>query len=174
MTTKEDELMETSYKTKDKAWVDPSEVTKSVACPVKIKLLNEYAQIPKYQTKGSAGMDLHSTENLVLRPGFHALVKTGLSIQLPKGFEAQVRPRSGLALKHGVTCLNSPGTIDSDYTGEVGVILVNHSQVPFEIKVGDRIAQMVIARYEQATFFQVKELEFTERGSGGFGSTGKV
>jgi dUTP pyrophosphatase len=133
--------------------------------------------LPAYETLGSAGMDLRAAvpENMpvILSPGARALVPTGLKIALEPGFEAQVRPRSGLALKHGLTCLNSPGTIDSDYRGEVGVILINHGQEPFVIKRGERIAQMVIARHEQAAMVEVETLDETARGAGGFGSTGR-
>lgn len=133
--------------------------------------------LPAYETTGSAGMDLRAAigadEVLTLLPGARALVPTGLKIALEPGFEAQVRPRSGLALKHGITTLNSPGTIDSDYRGEVGVILINHGQQAFEIKRGERIAQMVIARHEQAVISVVPTLDETERGEGGFGSTGR-
>ena len=133
--------------------------------------------LPAYETAGSAGMDLRAAlaedATLILTPGARALVPTGLKIALEPGYEAQVRPRSGLALKHGVTCLNSPGTIDSDYRGEVGVILVNHGQEPFVIQRGERIAQMVIARHEQAAMVEVETLDATARGAGGFGSTGR-
>ena len=133
--------------------------------------------LPAYETGGSAGMDLRAAvaedAPLTLAPGARALVPTGLKIALEPGYEAQVRPRSGLALKHGVTCLNSPGTIDSDYRGEVGVILINHGQEPFIIKRGERIAQMVIARHEQAEMIEVESLDQTARGAGGFGSTGR-
>jgi len=133
--------------------------------------------LPAYETLGSAGMDLRAAvaENmpLMLAPGARALVPTGLKIALEPGYEAQVRPRSGLALKHGVTCLNSPGTVDSDYRGEVGVILINHGQEPFVIRRGERIAQMVIAQHEQARMFEVDVLDETARGAGGFGSTGR-
>jgi len=132
---------------------------------------------PAYETLGSAGMDLRAAlaedEPLTLAPGQRALVPTGLKIALEPGLEAQVRPRSGLALKHGVTCLNSPGTIDSDYRGEVGVLLINHGQEPFVIRRGERIAQMVIARHEQARVEIVETLSETSRGAGGFGSTGR-
>lgn len=132
--------------------------------------------LPAYETTGSAGMDLRAAlaegESITLAPGERRLVPTGLKIALEPGYEAQVRPRSGLALKHGITCLNSPGTIDSDYRGEVGVILVNHGQVAFEIQRGERIAQMVIAPYSQAVMAEVSELDETARGAGGFGSTG--
>ncbi|WP_312134504.1 dUTP diphosphatase [Brevundimonas sp.] len=133
--------------------------------------------MPAYETAGSAGMDLRAAigegEVMTLEPGARALVPTGLKIALEPGFEAQVRPRSGLALKHGITTLNSPGTIDSDYRGELGVILINHGQLAFEIKRGERIAQMVIARHEQAVISVVTTLDETERGEGGFGSTGR-
>ena len=133
--------------------------------------------LPAYETTGSAGMDLRAAvpeaAPLTLEPGARALVPTGLKIALDRGFEAQVRPRSGLALKHGLTCLNSPGTIDSDYRGEVGVILINHGQEPFVIRRGERIAQMVIARHEQAEVAEVETLDETARGAGGFGSTGR-
>lgn len=132
--------------------------------------------LPAYETGGSAGMDLRAAvpddAPLTLAPGARALVPTGLKIALESGYEAQVRPRSGLALKHGLTCLNSPGTIDSDYRGEVGVILINHGQEPFVIRRGERIAQMVIARHEQATMVEAA-LDDTARGAGGFGSTGR-
>lgn len=132
---------------------------------------------PAYETSGSAGMDLRAAvpddEPLTLRPGARALVPTGLKIALEPGHEAQVRPRSGLALKHGITCLNSPGTIDSDYRGEVGVILANLGQEPFVVRRGERIAQLVIARHEQAALVEVEALDETARGAGGFGSTGR-
>lgn len=133
--------------------------------------------LPAYETTGSAGMDLRAAvpedAPLTLEPGARALVPTGLKIALEQGYEAQVRPRSGLALKHGLTCLNSPGTIDSDYRGEVGVILINHGQEPFVIRRGERIAQMVIARHEQVEVVEVDTLDETVRGAGGFGSTGR-
>ena len=133
--------------------------------------------LPAYETSGSAGMDLRAAvageTPVILPPGGRALVPTGLKIALEPGFEAQVRPRSGLALKHGITCLNSPGTIDSDYRGEVGVILINHGQEPFVIKRGERIAQLVVAKCEQAAMVEVAALDETARGSGGFGSTGR-
>lgn len=130
--------------------------------------------LPSYETAFSAGMDLraHLQEALLLNPLERCMVPTGLFIELPEGHEAQVRPRSGLAAKHGVTVLNSPGTIDADYRGEIKVILVNLSQQPFTINSGDRIAQMIIARHERVTFSQTSELNQTERGAGGFGHTG--
>ena len=133
--------------------------------------------LPAYETSGSAGMDLRAAvpddAPVTLEPGARALVPTGLKIALETGWEAQVRPRSGLALKHGITCLNSPGTIDSDYRGEVGVILINHGAEPFVIRRGERIAQMVIAAHAQAVVEEVETLDETVRGAGGFGSTGR-
>jgi dUTP pyrophosphatase len=132
--------------------------------------------LPAYETPQSAGMDLRAAlpegEHVDLLPGRRALIPTGLSIALPPGFEAQVRPRSGLALKNGITCLNSPGTIDADYRGEVGVILINHGWEAFRITRGDRIAQMIVAPVVQALWMEAEELDETARGSGGFGSTG--
>ena len=130
--------------------------------------------LPKYETSGSAGMDLQAAidEPIILKPGEIKLIKTGIAIALEIGFEAQIRPRSGLALKNGITVLNTPGTIDSDYRGEICVILINHSQVDFEIKRGMRIAQMIIAEYKQAKVVEVEDLDETLRGKGGFGSTG--
>ncbi len=129
--------------------------------------------LPAYATQGSAGVDLRASEPCVIPPGGRALVPTGLRIALPEGYEAQVRPRSGLALKHGVTLLNSPGTIDSDYRGEIGVILINLGQEPFSIQPGDRIAQMVFAPVTRGVWDEVETLDETERGAGGFGSTGQ-
>ena len=133
--------------------------------------------LPAYQSADAAGLDLLAAvpeeTPLVLAPGKHAMVPTGLAIALPSGFEAQVRPRSGLAAKHGVTVLNSPGTVDADYRGEVSVILINHGEAPFTIKRGERIAQMVIAPVVQAQLVPVISLSATDRGSGGFGSTGR-
>jgi dUTP pyrophosphatase len=144
---------------------------------VEVKRLAHNADLPlpAYETAESAGMDLRAAvqESVTLAPGARALVPTGLAIALPPGLEAQVRPRSGLALKHGVTCLNSPGTIDSDYRGEVAVILINHGQEAFTIHRGDRIAQMVIVPVLQARWLEVDVLSETDRGEGGFGSTGK-
>lgn len=132
--------------------------------------------LPKYETSGAAGMDLVAAipqdEVWVVGPGERKLIPTGLSIAVPAGFEAQVRPRSGLALKHGITMLNTPGTIDSDYRGEVGLILANLGQEPFRITRGDRLAQMVIASFVQADWQVVSSLDETDRGAGGFGSTG--
>lgn len=142
---------------------------------VEIKRLpnNEDLPLPAYETAGSAGMDLRAAEGITLKPGARHLVPTGLSIALPHGFEAQVRPRSGLAVKHGVTVLNSPGTIDSDYRGEVKVPLINHGQDDFIIARGDRIAQMVIAPVTQISWTEVSALDETVRGTGGFGSSGQ-
>lgn len=142
---------------------------------LKIKVVNRgHQQLPAYATPQSAGMDLRANldEPLTLHPFERKLVKTGLFIALPEGYEAQVRPRSGLALKHGITVLNTPGTIDADYRGEVGVLLINLSQEDFVIEDGERIAQMVIARHEQGEFVVVEELDETERGVGGYGHTG--
>ena len=131
-------------------------------------------KLPEYATSQSAGMDLRANieEPIILAPLERKLIPTGLHIALPVGYEAQVRPRSGLALKHGITVLNTPGTIDADYRGDIGVILINLSNEPFEIKPGERIAQLVIAKYEQISWEQVEVLDETERGSGGYGHTG--
>ena len=142
-----------------------------------VKLKNtSHHPLPKYETSQSAGMDLRAflpEGPITLKPMERGLVKTGLFMELPAGYEAQVRPRSGLALKKGITVLNSPGTIDADYRGEICVILINLSNVPFTINDGDRIAQMVIARHEQAEWLETDVLEETERGAGGFGHSGK-
>ncbi|SNR17775.1 dUTP diphosphatase [Tenacibaculum jejuense] len=131
-------------------------------------------QIPTYETEGSAGMDLRANLNepVVLKPLERAIIKTGLFIALPQGYEAQVRPRSGLAAKKGITVLNSPGTVDADYRGEIGVILVNLSNDEFTVNDGERIAQLVIAKHERVNWQEVSVLNETERGAGGFGSTG--
>ncbi|MDR1977522.1 MAG: dUTP diphosphatase [Synergistaceae bacterium] len=129
--------------------------------------------LPAYATPASAGVDLRSTEKRVLRPGERALISTGVSIALPVGYEAQVRPRSGLALKHGITLPNSPGTIDADYRGEIKVILLNLGEAPVAIEPGDRIAQMIVAPVSQVEWAEVDALDETERSTGGFGSTGK-
>lgn len=133
--------------------------------------------LPSYETDGAAGMDLYAAvpqdAPLVLQSGQRDLVATGITMALPQGFEAQIRPRSGLAIKHGITCLNTPGTIDSDYRGEIKVILINHGTESFTISRGERIAQMVIAPVIQATWHEVPELPQTARGAGGFGSTGR-
>ncbi len=131
--------------------------------------------LPQYATDHSAGLDLRANLDspITLAPGEYRLIPTGLYIELPEGTEAQVRPRSGLAFKHGVTVLNSPGTIDADYRGEVGVLLINHGKEPFEVKDGERVAQLVVSRYEQIRFEENADLRASERGTGGFGHTGK-
>lgn len=142
---------------------------------VKIEVINKGRQpLPAYATAQSAGMDLRANipESITLQPLERRLIPTGLYIALPEGYEAQVRPRSGLALKHGITVLNSPGTIDSDYRGELMVLLINLSQNPFTVNDGERIAQLVIARHEQAVLTAVEVLDETERGAGGYGHTG--
>jgi dUTP pyrophosphatase len=141
-----------------------------------VKIVNKSTNpLPGYSTELSAGMDLRAflSEEIVLKPFQRILVPTGLFIELPKGFEAQIRPRSGLALKHGITVLNTPGTIDADYRGEIGVILVNLSQDEFVINNGERICQMIISKHETINWNSVKILEETARGEGGFGHTGK-
>ena len=142
---------------------------------IKIQVVNRgHQQLPQYATPQSAGMDLRANLDapITLHPMERRLIPTGLHIALPEGYEAQVRPRSGLALKHGLTVLNTPGTIDADYRGEIGVVLINLSQEDFVINDGERIAQMVIARHEQGDFVIVEELDETERGEGGYGHTG--
>jgi dUTP pyrophosphatase len=142
---------------------------------MKIKIVNNSQHdSPEYATSQSAGLDLRAnlTESITLKPLARTLVKTGLFIELPEGHEAQVRPRSGLAYKKGITVLNSPGTIDADYRGEIGVILVNLSEEEFVIENGERVAQLVIAKHEQAQWVEVENLDETDRGAGGFGSTG--
>lgn len=143
---------------------------------VKVKIVNKgRQQLPAYATSQSAGMDLRANieEPIELQPLERRLIPTGLFMALPDGYEAQVRPRSGLALKHGITVLNTPGTIDADYRGEVGVIIVNLSNTPFTIEPGERVAQMVIAKYEQAALEEVEILDETERGAGGYGHSGR-
>lgn len=140
---------------------------------VKIKLLSIIVQIPKYQSVGSAGFDLHSTIDYELYPSQSVLIGSGLAMAIPLGYELQIRPRSGLAYKHQITVLNTPGTIDSDYRGEVKVLLMNHGNESFHIKRGDRIAQGVLKEVITAMFEEVTNLENTNRGTGGFGSTGK-
>ena len=142
---------------------------------MKVKIINRsHHQLPEYATAQSAGVDLRANldEPIVMKPMERRLIPTGLFISLPVGFEAQVRPRSGLAIKKGITVLNTPGTIDADYRGEIGVILINLSQDDFTVNDGERIAQMVIARHEQAEWIQVETLDETERGAGGFGHSG--
>ena len=140
-----------------------------------IRIINRSQHpLPNYESSGSAGMDLRAnlTEPVIIKPLERAIIKTGLFIELPIGHEAQVRPRSGLAAKKGITVLNSPGTIDADYRGEIGVILVNLSNDPFTVENGERVAQLVIARHERAEWLAAEELTETSRGEGGFGSTG--
>ena len=142
---------------------------------MKIRVAHDSIELPAYETNSSAGMDLRSylpDGNITLEPKQRVLVSTGLYFEIPEGFEVQIRPRSGLALKHGITVLNSPGTIDADYRGEIKVILINHGDGPFIIEHEMRIAQMVVAQYQRIEFKLVKELTGSERGSGGFGSTG--
>jgi dUTP pyrophosphatase len=146
---------------------------------VRVKPLPHYdgLDLPRYETTGSAGMDLRAAlpedEPVTLQPGEWRLIPTGLAIALPAGYEAQIRPRSGLAAKHAITCVNTPGTVDSDYRGEMRVNLINHGREPFTIQRGERIAQMVIAPVIQAVWEEVDSLDETERGAGGFGSTGR-
>jgi dUTP pyrophosphatase len=143
---------------------------------MKVNIINRSQHdLPQYETEASAGLDLRAslTESYTLQPMERSLVETGLFFEIPVGYEAQIRPRSGLALKHGISVLNSPGTIDADYRGEIKVILCNLSQDPFVIQDGDRIAQLIFAKVEQAEWIETEELTETERGKGGFGSTGK-
>ncbi len=143
---------------------------------MKVQIINRSKHsLPEYKTEDSAGMDLVANldEEIVLKPLERKLISTGLHIALPSGYEAQVRPRSGLALKHGISVLNTPGTIDADYRGDIGVILINLSHEDFAVNDGDRIAQLVIAKHEKINFIEVEELSETDRGAGGFGSTGK-
>ena len=142
---------------------------------MKVRVSHESIDLPDYETNSSAGMDLRAylpDGSISLDPKQRTLIGTGLFFEIPEGFEVQIRPRSGLALKHGVTVLNSPGTIDADYRGEIKVILINHGEEPFLIEHEMRIAQMVVSKYQQVQFKLVKELTSSERGSGGFGSTG--
>lgn len=144
---------------------------------VKFKKLRLNARVPQYQTEGAAGMDLHAclactNSAITIKPGERALIGSGIAIALPQGYEAQVRPRSGLALKHGITVLNAPGTIDEDYRGEIGATLINHSSEEFTVWDGDRIAQIVVAPVTRAELEEVQDLPSTARGAGGFGSTG--
>ena len=143
---------------------------------VSVNIINKSAnELPGYQTEHSAGMDLRANlaETITLLPGQRKLIPTGLFIELPEGYEAQIRPRSGLALKHGITVLNSPGTVDADYRGEIMVLLINLSDVPFEIENGERVAQMIVSPYPQVRWQTVDALTETRRGAGGYGSTGK-
>ncbi|MBE9469204.1 MAG: dUTP diphosphatase [Bacteroidetes bacterium] len=142
---------------------------------MQVKIVNvSNNELPAYKTKYSAGLDLRANlkESVILKPLERKLISTGLFIELPEGYEAQIRPRSGMALKHGITVLNTPGTIDADYRGEIGIILVNLSNENFEINNGDRICQMIIAKYQQVDLVKVDIINETERGAGGFGHTG--
>ncbi len=142
---------------------------------VEIKRLSNGGNLPMpaYKTEGAAGMDIVAAESLTLKPGRRQAVATGFAVAIPHGYEIQVRPRSGLALEHGITCLNTPGTIDSDYRGEIKIILANLGDEYFEVKRGDRIAQLVVAPVTRAAFAEVDTLSDTQRGAGGFGSTGR-
>ena len=143
---------------------------------MQVKIVNDSNnELPVYKTKNSAGLDLRANlqNSVILKPFERKLISTGLFIELPEGYEAQIRPRSGLALKHGITVLNTPGTIDADYRGEIGIILINLSNEEFQINNGDRICQMIIAKYQQVELMQVELINSTERGAGGFGHTGK-
>jgi len=144
--------------------------------PIAVKRLPHFAglDLPAYATAGAAGMDVLAAEDLTLAPGARHGVATGLAMAIPDGFEIQVRPRSGLALKHGISVPNTPGTIDSDYRGELKIILINHGNEPFAVRRGDRIAQLVLAPVVRASWLPVEHLDETERGEGGFGSTGGV
>lgn len=146
----------------------------NVPVPVKVLPHGEGLPLPVYATNGAAGMDVVSAEDVTIAPGARHAVATGLAVAIPHGFEIQVRPRSGLALKHGISVPNTPGTIDSDYRGELKVILMNHGADAFDIRRGDRIAQLVLAPVTRASWLPVDELDETERGEGGFGSTGGV
>jgi dUTP pyrophosphatase len=154
----------------------PSSLPKTDSVPVLVKRLphGEGLDLPGYATAGAAGMDVLSAEDVTLAPGGRHAVATGLAMAIPPGFEIQVRPRSGLALKHGITVPNTPGTIDSDYRGELKVIMINLGAEPFAIRRGDRVAQLVLAPVVQAGWLEVDELDDTARGAGGFGSTGGV
>jgi dUTP pyrophosphatase len=142
----------------------------------RVKIINTSdLPLPQYQTELSAGMDIpaYIESSVTLQPGDRTLIPTGLFLEIPPGYEMQIRPRSGLALKHGITVLNSPGTIDADYRGEIKVLLINHGQEPFVISKGDRIAQMILAKYEVISWEATSQLNTTERGNGGYGSSGK-
>ena len=146
----------------------------NVPVPIKVLPHGEGLPRPAYTTSDAAGMDVVSAEDVTIAPGARHAVATGIAVAIPQGFEIQVRPRSGLALKHGITVANAPGTVDSDYRGEVKAILINHGNAPFEIRRGDRVAQLVLAPVTLASWLPVEELDETERGEGGFGSTGGV
>lgn len=149
----------------------------SIRVPLKWLTHGRGLPLPRQQSAGAAGLDLMAAigtdEVLTILPGDYAMIPTGLAIALPDGYEAQVRPRSGLAAKHGVTVLNSPGTVDADYRGEVKIVLINHGREPFALRRGDRIAQMVVARVSAVDLVEVEELDATQRGTGGHGSTGR-
>jgi dUTP pyrophosphatase len=156
----------------------PNDLSDSTMQPLKLQVTRvgnrgEPLPLPRYMTAGAAGMDLLADVDAVLQPMARMLVPTGLAFALPDGYEAQVRPRSGLAVKHGITCLNSPGTVDADYRGEISVCLINLGAEPFVLKRGERIAQMVVAPVQQAVWAEVTELPPSGRGTGGFGSTGR-
>ncbi|PLY01509.1 MAG: dUTP diphosphatase [Desulfuromonas sp.] len=142
---------------------------------IKVLKLHPEARIPEYMTVHAAGMDVCALIEtpVILQPGERCLIPTGLAFAIPEGYEVQVRPRSGLAIKHGISMVNSPGTIDADYRGEIRIILINHGREPFTVNSGDRIAQLVVAPVAQASLVEVKELDDTERGGGGFGHTGR-
>lgn len=139
---------------------------------VKIKKIKDNAIVPKYAHRGDAGVDLYSTEDYTLKPGERVLVSTGISMAIPNGYEGQVRPKSGLAVKHGISVVNTPGTVDCEYRGEIGIIIINHGNEEFKIEKERKIAQMVFNKVEEAEFEEVEELDDTTRGEGGFGSTG--
>ncbi len=140
---------------------------------IRIKKIRDNAVTPHYEHDGDAGMDLYAVEDSSLRPGERKLIPTGLQVEIPKGYEMQIRPKSGLALKHGITVLNTPGTVDSCYRGEVGVIMLNASDQDYEVRAGEKVAQAIIAKVEKAVIEEVEDLTQTQRGSGGFGSTGR-
>ncbi|PKB14651.1 dUTP pyrophosphatase [Novosphingobium kunmingense] len=154
----------------------PSTPSPNPSIPIPVKRLPHFEglELPAYATDGAAGMDVLAAEDVTLAPGARHAVATGIAVAIPHGFEIQVRPRSGLALKHGITVPNTPGTIDSDYRGEVKVILINHGVEAFDVRRGDRIAQLVVAQVTKGTWLKVDELDETQRGEGGFGSTGGV
>jgi dUTP pyrophosphatase len=159
----------------DRNWNNTTEEIVPITVAIKRIRPETDLSLPCYMTSHSAGMDLYAdlAADATLQPGSRLLVPTGIAIALPEGYEAQIRPRSGLALKHGIALVNSPGTIDADYRGEIGVILINHGAVPFLLKRGERIAQMVVARFSQVVWDETDELEETQRGEGGFGHTGR-
>ncbi|MBI2628678.1 dUTP diphosphatase [Candidatus Pacearchaeota archaeon] len=141
---------------------------------LKVKKLDNEATLPNYAHPGDAGMDLYSSKDYPpLNPGERCLIHTGISLEIPEGYELQIRPKSGLALKHGLSIVNTPGTIDSGYRGEVGIILINHGEKPYTVKKGEKVAQGVFSRFESAELEEVVDLSDTSRGAGGFGSTGK-